>query len=166
MAKAKILKIVQEGAPVLREKAKPVPNPKSPEIKRLIEDMIATMKDAKGLGLAAPQVGKSLRLFTVDVEDKIYVFINPEIKDLSKDKSSFEEGCLSVQKIWGPVVRPKKLTIKALDETGKPIKIRAKGLLARVIQHEMDHINGILFIDKAEELSTIDEFGEKHLILK
>src|SRR3989344_9699774 len=154
---SKILKIVQEGAPVLREKSKPVENPKSPEIKKLVEDMIVTMKDAKGLGLAAPQVGKSLRLFTADVEDKVYVFINPEIKDLSKDKSSFEEGCLSVQKIWGPVIRPKKLTIKAFDENGKPVKIRAKGLLARVIQHEVDHINGILFIDKAEELVTIEE---------
>lgn len=154
---SKILKIVQEGAPVLRAKAKPAADPRSPEIKKLIEDMITTMKNAKGLGLAAPQVGKSLRLFTVDVEDKVYAFINPEIKDLSKDKSSFEEGCLSVQKIWGPVVRPKKLTIKALDENGKPVKIRAKGLLARVIQHEIDHINGILFIDKAEKLLTIEE---------
>ncbi|OGD29734.1 peptide deformylase [Candidatus Azambacteria bacterium RIFCSPHIGHO2_01_FULL_44_55] len=153
---SKILKIVQEGAPVLREKSKPVEDPKSPEIKKLVEDMIATMKDAKGLGLAAPQVGKSLRLFTADVEDKVYVFINPEIKDLSKDKSSFEEGCLSVQKIWGSVIRPKKLTIKALDENGKPVKIRAKGLLARVIQHEVDHVNGALFIDKAEELFTAE----------
>jgi len=133
-----------------------VEDPKSPEIKKLVEDMIATMKDAKGLGLAAPQVGKSLRLFTADVEDKVYVFINPEIKDLSKDKSSFEEGCLSVQKIWGSVIRPKKLTIKALDENGKPVKIRAKGLLARVIQHEVDHVNGALFIDKAEELFTAE----------
>lgn len=166
MTKAKILKIVQEGTPVLREKSKPVENPRSPETKKLIEDMVATMREAKGLGLAAPQVGKSLRLFTVDVENKVYVFINPEIKDLSKDMLPFEEGCLSVQKVWGPVVRPKKLAIKALDESGKLVKIRAKGLLARVIQHEMDHINGILFIDKAEELSTIDEFGEKHLILK
>src|SRR3989338_2760341 len=153
---SKILKIVQEGAPVLREKSKPVEDPKSPEIKKLVEDMIATMKDAKGLGLAAPQVGKSLRLFTADVEDKVYVFINPEIKDLSKDKSSFEEGCLSVQKIWGSVIRPKKLTINALYENGKPVKIRAKGLLARVIQHEVDHVNGALFIDKAEELFTAE----------
>ncbi len=180
MTKAKILKIVQEGAPVLRAKAKPVADPRSTEIKKLVEDMIATMKDAKGLGLAAPQIGKSLRLFIVDVaaiegrasrlvsdeseralgetgrEDAL-VFINPEIKNLSKDESSFEEGCLSVQKIWGPVIRPKKLTIKALDENGKPVKIRAKGLLARVIQHETDHINGALFIDKAEELLTVEE---------
>lgn len=119
--------------------------------------MIATMKDAKGLGLAAPQVGYSLRLFTVNVESKIYVFINPEIKDISAEKIPFEEGCLSVPKIWGPVVRPKKLTIKALDENGKPIKIRAKGLLARVIQHEMDHLNGILFIDRAEKLYKVEE---------
>ena len=148
----KILKIVQKGNPVLRKKAEPVKNPESPEILDFIEDMIATMQHANGIGLAAPQVGRSLRLFTVNVEDKIYTFINPEIKDISNNKIPFEEGCLSVQKIWGPVERPKKLTIKALDETGKPVKIRAKGLLARVIQHEIDHLNGILFIDKAEKL--------------
>jgi len=159
---AKILKIIQESDPVLRKKAEPVENPKNPEIQRLVSDMIATMKKANGVGLAAPQVGKSLRIFVINIakekqEEKIYVFINPEIKDVSLDKSPFEEGCLSVEKTWGPVVRPKKLTIKALDENGKPIKIRAKGLLARVIQHEMDHLNGTLFIDKAEKLYKIEE---------
>jgi len=119
--------------------------------------MIATMKAANGIGLAAPQIGKSLRIFTVNIEDKIYVFINPELKDLSLETIPFEEGCLSVQKIWGPVVRPKKLTIKALNESGESVKIRAKGLLARVIQHEMDHLNGVLFKDKAEKLYTIEE---------
>lgn len=119
--------------------------------------MIATMKKASGIGLAAPQVGVPFRIFTVNLEDKIYVFINPEVKSLSQDESSFEEGCLSVQKIWGPVVRPKKLTVKALDENGKPIKIRAKGLLARVVQHEIDHLNGTLFIDKARKLYKIIE---------
>lgn len=153
----KALKIVQEGGAALRKKAAPVGNQKSPEIQKLIADMIITMKQAGGIGLAAPQVGHSLTIFIINVEDKIYVFINPEIKDISEDKIPFEEGCLSVQKIWGPVVRPKKLTIKAVDENGKPIKIRAKGLLARVIQHEMDHLNGILFIDKAEKLYKIEE---------
>lgn len=119
--------------------------------------MIATMKKANGIGLAASQVGAPYRIFTVNVNDKVYVFINPEVKDLSKDTIPFEEGCLSVQKIWGPVIRPRKLTIRALDENGKPIKIRAKGLLARVIQHEMDHLNGTLFIDKAEKLYKIIE---------
>ncbi len=154
---AKVLKIVQEGDPILRKKAEFVKDPESLEIKKLVAGMIETMKKAGGLGLAAPQVGYSLRLFTVNVEDKIYVFINPEIKDLSEDKIPFEEGCLSVEKTWGPVARPKKLTIKALNESGKPVKVRAKGLLARVIQHEMDHINGVLFIDKAEKLYKIEE---------
>lgn len=153
----KSLKIVQEGDAVLRKKAEPVKDPKSPEIQKLIADMILTMKAANGIGLAAPQVGRPLRLFTINVEDKISVFINPEIKDMSTEKIPFEEGCLSVQKIWGPVIRPKKLSIKALDENGKPVKIRAKGLLARVIQHEMDHLNGALFIDKAEKLYKIEE---------
>jgi len=160
---AKILKIVQESDPVLRKRTELVKNPKSPEIKGLIADMIATMKETGGIGLAAPQVGVPFRIFTVNVEDKVYVFINPEVKNFSNDKISFEEGCLSAQKIWGPVVRSKKLTIKALDENGNPIKIRAKGLLARVIQHEMDHLNGVLFIDKAEKLFTIEENKGKEI---
>lgn len=154
---AQLLNIVQEGDPALRKKAEPVKDPKTPEIQKLIADMVLTMKATNGIGLAAPQVGRSLRFFTVSVEDKIYIFINPEIKDLSTDKIPFEEGCLSVQKIWGPVVRSKKLVIKALNENGQPVKIRAKGLLARVIQHEMDHLNGVLFIDKAEKLYKIEE---------
>jgi len=153
----KALKILQEGDPILRKKAETVKNPENPEVKKLVADMIITMKQASGIGLAAPQIGHSLRLFTTNVEDKIYVFINPEVKDFSAEKIPFEEGCLSVQKIWGPVVRPKKLTIKALSENGKPVKIRAKGLLARVIQHEMDHLNGILFVDKAEKLYKVGE---------
>jgi peptide deformylase len=153
----KVLKIVQEGSPVLRKKARKVEDPQSPEVKRLVADMIVTMKEAKGIGLAAPQVGVPLRIFTVDIEEKISVFINPEIKDFSKETGPFEEGCLSVQKIWGPVVRPKKLSIKALDENGKSVKIRAKGLLARVIQHEMDHLDGTLFIDKADKLYKVEE---------
>ncbi len=160
---AKILKIIQENDPVLRRKAEPVEDPKSPEIQELIADMIATMKKANGIGLAAPQVNAPYRIFIVNIEEKIYIFINPEVKDFSKDSISFEEGCLSVEKIWGLVVRPKKLTIRALDENGKPIKIRAKGLLARVIQHEMDHLNGTLFIDKAEKLYKITERNKEHL---
>ena len=159
----KILKIIQEKDPILRKKAEPVKNPGSSEIKELIANMIATMVKINGVGLAAPQVGASLRIFTVNVEEKISVFINPEIKDFSDDKIPFEEGCLSVGKVWGQVVRPKKLTIKALDENGKPFKIRAKGLLARVIQHEMDHLNGGLFIDKAEKLFTIEENAGKEI---
>src|SRR3989344_5140050 len=154
---AHVLKIVQEGNPVLRKKTGPVKEPKSPEIQRLISGMIITMKAAKGIGLAAPQVGVSLSIFTTDIEEKISIFVNPEIKDISTEQIPFEEGCLSVQKIWGPVIRPKKLTIKAMDENGKPFKIRAKGLLARVIQHEMDHLNGTLFIDKAEKLYKIEK---------
>jgi len=119
--------------------------------------MIATMIKINGVGLAAPQVGAPLRIFIANIENKIFVFINPEVKNLSNNKIPFEEGCLSVPKIWGPVVRSKKLTVKALDENGKPFKIRAKGLLARVIQHEMDHLNGALFIDKAEKLFAIEE---------
>lgn len=152
-----VLKIIQEGDPVLRKKAETIKDPKDHQIQKLIKDMIATMKSTKGLGLAASQVGVSLRVFTVDIEGDVSVFVNPEIKDFSKESIPFEEGCLSVQKTWGPVIRPKKLTIKALDENGKPVKIRAKGLLARVVQHEVDHLNGILFIDKAEKLNKVEE---------
>lgn len=153
----KILKIIQEGDPVLRKKAEPVKNPKDPEIKELVADMIATMKETGGIGLAAPQVGASFRIFTADIDNKVYVFINPEVKDFSNDEIPFEEGCLSLKKIWGPVVRSRKLTIKAIDENGESVKIRAKGLLARVIQHEMDHLNGKLFIDKAEKIHKVTE---------
>ncbi len=153
----KILKIIQEGDPVLRKKAEPVKNPKDLEIKELVADMIVTMKETGGIGLAAPQVGASFRIFTVSIDNKVYVFINPEVKDFSNDEIPFEEGCLSLKKIWGPVIRSKKLTIKAIDENGKPVKIRAKGLLARVIQHEMDHLNGKLFIDKAEKIYKVTE---------
>ncbi|MFH1990362.1 MAG: peptide deformylase [Patescibacteria group bacterium] len=159
----KILKIVQEKDPILRKKAEPVKNPGSPEVKELVANMIATMMEIKGVGLAAPQVGVSYRIFTTNVENKILVFINPEIKDFSNEVISFEEGCLSVQKVWGPVIRPKKLTIKTLNENGKPVKIRARGLLARVVQHEMDHLNGTLFIDKAEKLFTIEENKGKEI---
>ena len=153
----KALKIVQEGNPVLRKKAEKVKDPKSPETRKLVEGMIVAMKRANGIGLAAPQVGYSLKIFTVNLEEKISVFINPEIKDISSDEIPFEEGCLSVNNIWGPVVRPKKLTIKATNENGEPVKVRAKGLLARVIQHEMDHLSGILFIDKAEKTYKIEK---------
>ena len=159
----KILIILQEKDPILRKKAELVKNPGSPEIKQLVEDMIATMVGIKGVGLAAPQVGAPYRIFTANIENKIFVFINPEIKDFSNNKTPFEEGCLSVPKIWGPVIRPKKLTVKALDENGKLFKIRAKGLLARVIQHEMDHLNGGLFIDKAEKLFSIEEGEGKEI---
>lgn len=154
---AKILKIIQEGDPLLRKKAETIKEPKSQQIQKLIKDMVATMKSAKGLGLAAPQVGISLRVFTVDIAGNVSVFVNPEIKDFSKESVPFEEGCLSVQKTWGPVIRPKKLTIKALNENSQLVKIRAKGLLARVIGHEMDHLNGFLFIDKAEKLYKVEE---------
>lgn len=152
---AKSLKIIQEGNPVLRKKAEVVKNPASQEIRKLVSDMIVTMKEARGIGLAAPQVGRSLRIFTADVEDKIYVFINPSVKDASSEKIPFEEGCLSIAETWGPVVRPKKLTIKALNEEGESVKIRAKGLLARVIQHETDHLDGVLFTDKAEKIYKV-----------
>ncbi|KKS46621.1 MAG: Peptide deformylase [Candidatus Azambacteria bacterium GW2011_GWA1_42_19] len=89
----KVLKIIQEGGPVLRKKSEPVKDPKAPEIQKLVADMILTMKAANGIGLAAPQIGRSLRLFTVNIEGKIYVFINPEIKDISSEKVPFEEGC-------------------------------------------------------------------------
>ena len=154
---AKILKIIQKSDPVLRKKAETVKDLKSSEIRELIKDMVATMKSTKGLGLAAPQVGFSLRVFTIDIEGNTSVFINPEIKDFSKESVPFEEGCLSVQRTWGSVIRPKKLTIKALDENGKPVKIRAKSILARVAQHEMDHLDGFLFIDKAEKLYKVEE---------
>jgi len=124
----------------------------TPEIKALISDMRKMMVEARGVGLAANQVGQDLQLFVIDkklaeengVPD---AYINPEITEYSKDGGEMEEGCLSLPEYWQQIKRSKKIKIKALDENGKKIKIKARGLLARVLQHECDHLRGILIKD-------------------
>lgn len=136
--------------PALRKKSAPV-GKITPEILDLIKEMKEALKGAEnGVGLAAPQVGVNIRLFVIldDLaKDGYSVFINPEITQISKKKIIEEEGCLSLPGRWNELPRADKVTIKATDEKGNKFKIRAKGILARLMLHEVDHLNGILFID-------------------
>lgn len=146
--------IVFESNPILRKKAKTVPVKKisEPEFVKLITNMKQTLEaTSNGIGLAASQIGTDWKIFIVKIPEYTGTFINPEILDTSKRTTALEEGCLSVLNIYGQVTRPKTVKVKAFNEQGMSFKLRAKGLLARVIQHEIDHLNGKLFIDKAEK---------------
>ena len=142
-----ILEIKEYGEPVLREKALPVEEI-TPEILNFIKDMAETMYADSGVGLAAPQVGVSKRIILVDgEEDGLIVLINPVIIK-SEGEVVAEEGCLSVPDIYSQVKRSSKVTVKALNEKGESIEITNEGLIARALQHEIDHLDGILFIDR------------------
>ncbi|MFW5788035.1 MAG: peptide deformylase [Halanaerobiales bacterium] len=152
-----LLKIRKVGDPVLRSKARPV-NTINNKTKTLLDNMAKTMYKNDGIGLAAPQVGVLQRMFIVDIGDGLLEFINPEITS-GEGKNIMEEGCLSVPEKTGGVIRAKKITIKALNRNGNEIEMEADGLLARALQHENDHLDGILFIDKMvteEELSKME----------
>ena len=144
------LEILQTGNPLLREKCVPVENVDLNLIK-LLDDMKETLKDAQGAGLAAPQVGKNIRVFIVDTENGYYEFINPKILGVSGSQYGLE-GCLSVKGKWGDVKRPKKVTIEATDRYGKRFKVVARDFFARAVCHENDHLDGILYTDKANNL--------------
>jgi peptide deformylase len=118
-------------------------------IRALAEQMLETMHIHKGVGLAAVQVGKTIRLFVTDLpKDAPRVFINPEIVETSLDQVTYEEGCLSIPDINADVVRPMQVRVQAWNLKGRPFSLDAENLLARVIQHEIDHLNGVLFIDR------------------
>ena len=140
-----VLDIRVLGDPVLRERTAPVAAV-TDELRALIDDMFETMYAAEGIGLAAPQVGRSERVFVADVDGTPYVFVNPEIVS-SEGLDRAEEGCLSIPEIFGDVNRPDWVHARALDRDGNPFEIEATGLLARCIQHELDHLDGKLFID-------------------
>lgn len=165
-----MINIVQTGDPVLRECAQtiPVKDIGSTKIQKIIQDMkeiLSTQKD--GIAIAAPQIGIPLRIFIVSDSvlkeaDKEYksigkdiVFINPEIVKLSRQKNDVEEGCLSVRWKYGKVKRSTKATVKGYNELGELVERGASGLLAQVFQHETDHLDGILFIDKAYDIEDI-----------
>lgn len=141
------------GDPILRKKARSVRVPISRRIRSLIDDMFDTMEKEGGVGLAAPQVGQSVRLFVVNIpkEGKKLALMNPRVVEQSKDLSSYVEGCLSVPGLEGEVVRPKRVTVRGLSPEGKWVEITDDGLLARAMQHEIDHLNGILFVDHLPE---------------
>lgn len=149
--KKNILKIIKYPNDFLRRKAREVKveELKDPKIQRLIFDMARTTEAEKGVGLAAPQVRSDLRICTVKSGDEIFALINPKVKSASRKKDIFEEGCLSFPGEFFPVERPIKVKVQARDIEGKKIKIKADGLLARVLQHEVDHLDGILVIDRA-----------------
>ncbi|HBO16928.1 MAG: Peptide deformylase [Candidatus Moranbacteria bacterium GW2011_GWE2_35_2-] len=145
------MEILHEPNPILRKKAKKIKNPLDKEIQELIPQMIETMRAAKGLGLAAPQIGKSIRLCVIEESGILYVLINPQIKSTSMEKIITEEGCLSVPGKWIPIERSDEIKVRYLNEKGEKCKIKARGLLARAFQHEIDHLNGILIIDKKQK---------------
>jgi peptide deformylase len=140
-----LLDIYVLGAPILREETRPVTDV-GPELQKLIDDMFETMYAAKGIGLAAPQVGRSERVAVVDVDGARYVIVNPQIV-LREGSQKGEEGCLSIPEIYADVERAMRVVVKAQDREGKPIEIDANELLARCLQHEIDHLHGKLFID-------------------
>jgi peptide deformylase len=143
---------IQKGQnnPILRQKSTPVKNI-TEEILNLIKGMTETMLKLDGVGLAACQIGKNIRLFVVNPNlSEKWIFINPEITKISKKTELMEEGCLSLPNVFVKTKRAKSIKIKAIDEKGKEFKIKARDMLARVIQHELDHLNGILIIDKNE----------------
>ena len=169
-----ILDIVKYGHPVLRQKGARVESINA-EIKTLAADMLETMHANKGVGLAAQQIGRALQLTVLDVSDvkerpswleldgkpaeindfMPLILINPEIKPLGEVVVG-SEGCLSFPEIFGDIPRPESVDVKALNEKGKPVEFRCGGLLARAIQHEVDHLNGILFIDRMDKATKAE----------
>ena len=154
-APAKLIPIVKIPDPVLRQIAKPVEEI-TDGVRQLLDDMTATMYDAPGIGLAAPQINVSQRLVVVDCgkDDlpELYKMVNPEIITLSEEYSVLEEGCLSIPDQTAEVKRPAKVSVRYLDETGATQTLTADGLMAACIQHEIDHLNGVLFIDHISRL--------------
>jgi peptide deformylase len=165
-------KVAIIGHPTLRRKAQNVPEAKinSPKIQALINDLVETMREDNGVGLAAPQIYEPLRIFCAECQDNqcypdkekfdLLIFINPRITKLSPEKELDWEGCLSIPNLHGRVPRAKTVTVEALGRKGKSFTINARGFLARVIQHELDHLNGILFPERMEDFTTLTNLVE------
>ncbi|MBI3305261.1 peptide deformylase [Candidatus Parcubacteria bacterium] len=168
----KSLPLIPRDDPTLHQLSREVPDPRAPEIHQLIRDMQLTMRVKEGVGLAAPQVGQPLNIFVIDREfvdadrkrqsrwarwfpkQVPAVYINPELVRRSGDVVLLEEGCLSVPGVFGLVPRWEKVTLKAQDQNGRRFRVRASGLLAHVLQHEMDHLAGQLFTEKVKKYTT------------
>jgi peptide deformylase len=166
-----IRKIVTLPDPVLRETARKVKT-FDPELQRLADDMLETLHAAPGVGLAAPQVGVSRRLILVEYAEqpddpddpeappnppKLFVMVNPEILRHSTEIVSGNEGCLSIPGYVGEVDRYESVTVKGFNTRGKPMRVKAAGWLARIFQHEIDHLNGVLFIDRTNKVWKVEE---------
>jgi len=153
-----LLEIITRDNPRLRLKARRVPKVDD-SVRRLMDDMVDTMLDAPGVGLAATQVDVQLRVIVMKVDNQLYSLANPEVVRSSGEQIGYE-GCLSVPGYIGEVARAEKVTIKALNRNGKEVRIKGEGLLARAIQHEIDHLDGILFIDRLTSLDTLRPVAE------
>lgn len=159
-----VREIVTNPAPVLRQKARKVTD-FGADLQKLIDDMVETMRAAPGVGLAAPQVDIPLRVIVVEFGDeenedapaKLYSLVNPEVIRTSSESETGTEGCLSIPGFVGDVDRPVAVTVKGMNRNGKPMRVKAKGWLARIFQHEIDHVNGVLFIDRAEKVWRVEE---------
>lgn len=159
-----IKEATQVGNKVIRDKAVEVTSPKSKSVQKIVTDLIDSMRHHQLVGMAAPQIGKGIRVFVTEIRetklrkgdtknhiDPLRVFINPQIISVSKTQKSGWEGCGSVASanLFGMVKRPTSVVVEAIDENGDHFILKAQNLLARVIQHEMDHLNGVVFVDKA-----------------
>ena len=147
--------VVKLGDPVLRRKADPVTRILTSDTQKLIEHMKVVMHKANGLGLAAPQVGVSKRVIIYEIDDELQVIVNPIISGGRGEQLEPIEGCLSIPNLHGVVKRFQELKVKGQDQRGRPISKKVTDLEARVIQHEVDHLDGILFIDRAERSSLV-----------
>jgi len=158
-----VRKVRVMGHPILRKVAKEISPDQinSPEIQSLIKDMIETMIDYDGRGLAAPQIHESVQVlvmlwdFETDKPSKILCMINPKVEFLTEETESFWEGCLSLPGLRGKVARPRKIRVQALNEKGEAVDLTIEGFAATVVQHEFDHLEGKLYIDRMEDLSTL-----------
>ena len=149
-----ILKIARMGHPVLLREAEPVPDPTLPDIRRLVADMAETMRDAQGIGLAAPQVHVPLRLFVWRGDgNTASALFNPEVEPLGEEVESVWEGCLTIPGLRGCVTRPRRVRFRGLDGEGRPVEGEAEGMAARVIQHETDHLDGVLYPMRMEDFA-------------
>ncbi len=143
--------IVVLGNPVLRQKARRVSRIDQ-SIAKLVEDMIETMRDAPGVGLAAPQIGVPLQVAVVETEpEQVHVIVNPEIVKLDGEHL-LDEGCLSVPGYWAQVRRAERVTVKARNLKGKEIRLTGEGLFGQALQHEIDHLNGVVYVDRLDSL--------------
>ncbi|MFA4817372.1 MAG: peptide deformylase [Parcubacteria group bacterium] len=173
-----IKSIIQIGNPILRKKTSLVRDISSLKSKRITRDLIGTLRASSLIGLAAPQIGQSFQIFITEMrktanrknedKDKLRIYINPKIIKFSKKTNIGYEGCGSVgnAQIFGPVKRASEVTIEALNEKGKKIVFKAQNLLARIIQHESDHLNGILFTDKISDYKKIMSRDEYKKLLR
>jgi peptide deformylase len=147
-----VLEITKLGEPILRSPARPVREKEIGELQTLLDDMVETMRHAGGVGLAAPQVNVGKRLFVYDIGEGPGAILNPEIVKAEGEQIGIE-GCLSIPRLHGEVKRAMSVDVKGLDREGRPIRIRASEYLARVFQHEIDHLDGVLFIDHADPVT-------------